>query len=50
MKCGSARNPETDLVANEGFKFLNGPFPELELVLGSGRVCAEVGIEYDLVQ
>jgi len=50
MKCSSAQNLETDLVANEGFKFLNGPFPELELVLGSRRVCAEVGIKYDLVQ
>lgn len=50
MKCSSARNLETNLVANKGFEFLNGPFPELELVLGSGRVCAEVGIEYDLVQ
>ena len=50
MKCSSTRNLETDLVANKGFEFLNGPFPELELVLGSRRVCAEVRIEYDLVQ
>lgn len=43
-------NLETDLVTNEDFEFLNGPFPELELVLGSRGICTEVRIEQDLVQ
>jgi hypothetical protein len=49
-RCSSAQNLETNLVTNEGFEFLNGPFPELELVLWSRGICAEVRIEYDLVQ
>jgi len=38
------------LVANQGFKSLKGPLPELELVLGGRRVCTEMWIKQDLIQ
>ena len=42
--------PNADLVTNQGLEFMNGPFPEFELVLGGRGVCAEVGIKQDPVQ
>ena len=44
-RCSSVRDLETNLVTSKGFELLNGPFPELELVLGSRGVCTEVRIE-----
>ena len=49
-KCCSVRVLETNLVTNKGLEFLNGPFPEPELVLESGGVGAEMRVEQDLVQ
>ena len=48
--CNSIRILNANLVTNQGFEFLNGPFPELQLVLGGRGVCAEVGIKQDLAQ
>ena len=44
------KNTKVDLVAKKGFESSNGPFPELELVLWSGRVCTKVPVKQDLVQ
>jgi len=43
-------NLKTNLVTDKDLEFLNGPFPELELVLGSRGVCTEMRIEQDIVQ
>ena len=49
-KRNSIRTANAYLVTNQGFKLLKGPFPELELVLWSRRVRAEVWIKQDLIQ